>query len=76
LGFLELEPFSRENSSFEGCKSLDFLGFSRQNRAFSMGYDGFSLNEISRALSPPATEPWGPPTTLACEKNRLDMAQA
>jgi hypothetical protein len=38
---------------FEGWKSLDFLGFSRLNRAFSMGYAGFSLNEISLALSPP-----------------------
>src|ERR1700722_2394672 len=35
---------------YEGWKSLDFLGFSRPNRAFSMGYAGFSLKEISRAL--------------------------
>jgi hypothetical protein len=35
---------------FEGWKSLDFLGFSRTNRAFSMGYAGFSLKEISRGL--------------------------
>ena len=34
-----------------GWISLDFLGFSRPNRAFSMGYAGFSLEEISRALS-------------------------
>jgi hypothetical protein len=27
--------------------SLDFLGFSRPNRYFSMGYAGFSLKEIS-----------------------------
>jgi hypothetical protein len=38
---------------YEGGKSLDFLGFSRPNRAFSMGYAGFSLQEISRALLPP-----------------------
>jgi hypothetical protein len=31
---------------------LDFLGFSRQKLAVSMGYAGFSLKEISRALSP------------------------
>ncbi len=30
---------------------MDFLGFSRQNRAFSMSYAGFSLTEISRALA-------------------------
>jgi hypothetical protein len=35
---------------FEGWKSLNFLGFSRPNLAFSMGYAGFSLKEISRAL--------------------------
>jgi hypothetical protein len=39
---------------YEGWKSLDFLGFSRPNRAFSMGYAGFSLKEISRALLPVA----------------------
>jgi hypothetical protein len=53
LGFLGLAPFGRENPDFEGWKGLDFLGFSRLNRALSMGYDGFSLNEISRALLPP-----------------------
>jgi hypothetical protein len=37
---------------YEGWKSLDFLGFSRPNRAFSMGYAGFSLKEISHALLP------------------------
>jgi hypothetical protein len=38
-----------ETLVFEGCKSLDFLGFSRAKRAFSRGYAGFSLEEISRA---------------------------
>jgi hypothetical protein len=37
---------------YEGWKSLDFLGFSRANRAFSMGYARFSLKEISRPLLP------------------------
>jgi hypothetical protein len=31
---------------------LDFLGFSRQNLDFSMGYAGFSAKKISRALLP------------------------
>jgi hypothetical protein len=53
LGFLGLGPFSRENLGFEGWKGLDFLGFSRPNRLLSMGYAGFSLKEISRALLPP-----------------------
>jgi hypothetical protein len=38
---------------YGGWKDLDFLGFSRPNLAFSMGYAGFSLKEISRALLPP-----------------------
>jgi hypothetical protein len=37
-------------AEIRGWKSLDFLGFSRQNRAFSMGYTGISLEEISDAL--------------------------
>jgi hypothetical protein len=43
-----------ETLAYEGWEGLDFLGFSRPNRAFSMGYAGFSLNEISRALLPPS----------------------
>jgi hypothetical protein len=31
---------------FEGWKRLDFLGFSRPNLGFSMGYAGFSLKKI------------------------------
>jgi hypothetical protein len=38
-------------------KSLDFLGFSRVKRAFSMGYTGFSRKEISRALLPRRAAP-------------------
>jgi hypothetical protein len=36
---------------------LDFLGFSRPNRDFSIGYAGFSLKEISHALLPSAAAP-------------------
>jgi hypothetical protein len=54
LGFLGHGPFGRENPCFEGWKGLDFLGFSRPERDISMSYAGFSLNEISRALLPPA----------------------
>jgi hypothetical protein len=45
LGFLGSWPFGRETPRFEGWKSLDFLGFSRPNRAFSMGYAEISLKE-------------------------------
>jgi len=42
-----------------GWKSLDLLGFSRPNRGFSMGYDGFSLKEISHAFPRPGRRPAG-----------------
>jgi hypothetical protein len=32
--------------------SLDFLGFSRQNRDLSMGYAGFSLENFSSGFLP------------------------
>ena len=50
--FLGAGRLSAKTPVFGGWKSLDFLGFSRPNRAFSMGYTGFSLKEISRALCP------------------------
>jgi hypothetical protein len=43
LDFLGGAPFRCENAGFWDWKSLDFLGFSRSNRDFSMGYTGFSL---------------------------------
>jgi hypothetical protein len=77
LGFLGLGPFSRENPDFEGWKGLDFLGFSRPNRAFSMGYAGFSLKEISRALLPPhPNRGSGDPRSWAAERDGLVMGQA
>jgi hypothetical protein len=50
LGFLGAWRFRCENPVFERWTSLDFLGFSRPNRDFSMGYGGFSREEISRAF--------------------------
>jgi hypothetical protein len=38
LGFLGASPFRYESPDFGGWISLDFLGFSRANRDFSMGY--------------------------------------
>jgi hypothetical protein len=47
---------------FSGWKSLDFLGFSRPKRAFSMGYARFSLKNFSLAPCLAATalerRPW------------------
>jgi hypothetical protein len=57
---------------FEGWKSLDFLGFSRPNLDLSMGYAGFSLKEISRALLPSAVAaPERAPAFLEFEKRRI-----
>jgi hypothetical protein len=50
LDSLETWVFRFKAPAFGGWKSLDFLGFSRPNRDFSMGYTGFSAKKISRAL--------------------------
>jgi hypothetical protein len=44
--------FAAKTPSDGGWISLDFLGFSRQNRAFSMGYAGFSAEKFFARLSP------------------------
>jgi hypothetical protein len=43
--FLGPCPFAAKALVYGGWKSLDFLGFSRPKRAFSIGYAGFSLKE-------------------------------
>jgi hypothetical protein len=52
LGFLGLRHLAAKIQVNSYWISLDFLGFSRPKPAVSMGYAGFSLKEISRALSP------------------------
>jgi hypothetical protein len=52
LGFLGSWLFRCENPDYEGWISLEFLGFSRPNRDFSMGYADFWRKKISRALLP------------------------
>jgi hypothetical protein len=51
LGFLGAGPFRCENPENEGLISLDFLGFSRPNRTFSMGYTGKPTKVFSRRFS-------------------------
>jgi hypothetical protein len=51
LGFLGSWPFRCETARHELWISLDFLGFSRPNRDFSMGYAAFTRKDISRAFS-------------------------
>jgi hypothetical protein len=50
--FLDRRGFAPGRPENKAWISLDFLGFSRPNRDFSMGYAGFSAKKISRALLP------------------------
>ena len=77
LGFLGTSRFAAKTLGFGGWKSLDFLGFSRPNRALSMGYTGFSLEKISRALWAAGAARLGyAPAVLACRRAGLDMGRA
>jgi hypothetical protein len=49
LGFLGPSRFCPGRPENKAWISLDFLGFSRPNRDFSMSYAGFSAKKISRA---------------------------
>jgi hypothetical protein len=74
LGFLGASPIGRESTRFGDWKSLDFLGFSRPKLDFSMGYDEFSLNEISLALlSAAASAPEQARASLACRNAEMVM---
>jgi hypothetical protein len=50
LGFLGVGRFAAKAPDSERWISLDFLGFSRANRDFSMGYAGFSREEFFARL--------------------------
>jgi hypothetical protein len=50
LGFLGAGRFAAGTLGNGYWILLDFLGFSRPNRDFSMGYAGFSREEFSRAF--------------------------
>jgi hypothetical protein len=58
------DKFRRETPDYERWIILDFLGFSRPNPAFSMGYAAFSSEKNSRRLFRPAEAP-GPATVFA-----------
>jgi hypothetical protein len=50
LDFLGSHRFAAKTPDYEGWISLDFLGFPRPNRDFSMGYTRFSAKIFSRAF--------------------------
>src|ERR1700733_10254520 len=52
FGFLGPSRFCPCRPENKAWISLDFLGFPRPNRYFSMGYAKFSAKKISRALLP------------------------
>ena len=71
FGFLDAWAFWREDPVFGGWKSLDFLGFSRPNRDFSMGYAGLFVEKFSHGPSPALREaPGREPAVEAMRKTR------
>jgi hypothetical protein len=62
--FLARSRFAAETAVHNYWILLDFLGFSRPNLDFSMGYTGFSLKKFSRPL------PWTfePPERTAADE--------
>jgi hypothetical protein len=71
LGFLGPLPFRSERPALVGWILLDFLGFSRPNRDFSMGYADFSRKNISRAFSVAIAAPEREPAVEAMRKRRI-----
>ena len=76
LGFLGPWPFRCENPADEGWISLDFLGFSRPNRDFSMGYGALSEETFFSALFPALRGAERECSVEAVRKRRLLMGQA
>src|SRR5580704_13280842 len=68
--FLPLGRFAAKNPAYESWISLDFLGFSRPNRDFSMGYTAFSGKNFSPSFSASAEAPEREPHGLGMRKRR------
>src|ERR1700722_12848525 len=58
--WISLAPrrFAAKTTFLGSWISLDFLGFSRPNRAFSTGYTGFSLENFSSRFFPLRGAAW------------------
>src|SRR5271163_2141911 len=74
--FLARGCFAAKTPDHVGWISLDFLGFSRPNRDFSMGYAGFSGKNFSRALCGGGRAPERAPAFLGCRSPGLFIGQA
>jgi hypothetical protein len=73
--FLVPDRFAAKTPAYEGWISLDFLGFSRLKRDLSMGYAGFSLEDVSVWFFPKSDAPERKPVVLACGNATLLMAE-
>jgi hypothetical protein len=69
--FLARGRFAAKTPARECWISLDFLGFSRPNRDFSMGYADFSAKNFSPPFSAGAEAPEREPHGLGMRKGRI-----
>jgi hypothetical protein len=69
LGFLETGQLSAKTKDFRYWIFLDFLGFSRPKRDFSMGCAGFCGEDFSKALLPGAPWELGPRELCGCAES-------
>src|ERR1700722_1627061 len=73
--FLAPGHFAAKTPADECWIVLDFLGFSRPNPDFSMGYEAFSGKNFSLSLSAGAETPEREPAVLACGRAGLFMGK-
>src|ERR1700729_1238287 len=73
--FLAPGHFAAKTPADECWIVLDFLGFSRSNLDFSMGYEDFTGKNFSLSLSAGAETPEREPAVLACGRAGLFMGQ-
>jgi hypothetical protein len=76
LGCLGTGQFSAKTKDFRYWILLDFLGFSRLERDFSMGYTAFSGKDFSKALLYGVGAPERRITILACGRAGLFIGLA
>ena len=74
--FLAAGHFAAKTPADECWIVLDFLGFSRQNLDFSMGYGAFSGKNFSLSLSAGAETPGTGACGLSLRKGRIVHGQA
>src|SRR5260370_20962037 len=73
--FLDGACFAANLPVYEGWKHLDFLGFSRPNLYFSIGYERFRGKNFSRPFPCRSRRPEREPAVEAMWKVRLHQAR-